>query len=203
MAEFGGAYLTNAGRNVLAAALTGKTLKFTRAWAGNGELPDPPDIPNMTDLINPIREMEIAKMSIPPYIGTAKILLTLNNKDLKAGFFLREIGLFAEDPETGEEVLYGYCNSGNTADYIPGYGGADTLNYHMNLTVIVDQAQNVTAIFSDNPLAVTYEDLDERTDEIYREMITRNDKIQHQINLLAQASMLNSIEHLGQKHWRG
>jgi hypothetical protein len=147
--------------------------------------------------------MEIADMSIPPYIGTAKITVVLSNKDMTAGFFLREIGLFAQDPDTGAELLYGYANSQDTADYMPGQDGADPVYYRFDLTVIVDQAKNITAVFSDNPLAVTHRQLDDRTDEIYREIRKRNDAIQHQINCLAQASMINSLEHMGQKHWHG
>ena len=203
MAEFGGVELTDAGRNILASALTGKPLKFTRACAGDGYLPEDADVRTMTDIIRPHRDMEIAKMDIPPFIGTAEITVILNNKDMLAGFFFREVGLFAEDPDTGEEVLYGYCNAGDFADYMPGYGGADTVYYHLNLTVIVDQAQNVTAVFSENPLAVTYQQLEDKSEEIYREIRRRNDSLQHQINCLAQASIVNSLEHMGQKHWQG
>ena len=203
MAEFGGLELTNAGRTIIAKALTGKPLKFTRACAGDGYISEDTNVRTMTDIIKPHRDMEIAKMNIPPFIGTAEITVILNNKDMTAGFFFREVGLFAEDPDTGEEVLYGYCNAGDFADYMPGYGGADTVYYNLNLTVIVDQAKNVTAVFSENPLAVTYQQLDDRTDEIYREFRKREDKLQHQLNCLAQASILNSIEHMGHKHWQG
>ena len=203
MAQFGGMKLTNAGRNILAKALTGKPLKFTKAWAGDGYPPSDEEILTMTDLVKPHREMEIADMSIPPYIGTAKITVVLSNKDMTAGFFLREIGLYANDPDTGAELLYGYANSGDTADYMPGQDGADPVYYRFNLTVIVDQAKNITAVFSDNPLAVTHRQLDDRTDEIYREIRRRNDAVQHQLNCLAQASMINSLEHMGQKHWHG
>ena len=203
MAQFGGMDLTNAGRNILAKALTGKTLKFTRAWAGDGFLPENADVTTMTDIVSPHREMEIAEMSIPPLIGTAKITVVLSNKDMSTGFFLREIGLFAEDPDTGQDMLYGYCNAGNLADYMPGQDGPDAVYYRFDLTVIVDQAKNVTAVFVDNPLAVTHLQLDTRTDEIYREIRKRDEKLQHQINSLSQASILNSLEHLGQKHWQG
>ena len=79
MAQFGGMELTNAGRNILAKALLGKTLKFTRAWAGDG--------------------------------------------------------------------------------YI--------------------------------------------TDDVLKHFREREDRLQHQINCLAQASIINSLEHIGQKHWQG
>ncbi len=156
MAEFGGTELTNGGRNILAKALVGKMIKFTRAYAGEGFLPDGQDIGEMTGLISPICEMGISGMDIPPYIGTAKISVVLTNKDLARGFFLREIGLFAEDPDTHEEVLYSYCNAGDKADYVPGYGGADAIYYQVDFTAVVDQAQEVTAVFVENPLGGYY-----------------------------------------------
>lgn len=203
MAQFGGIELTNAGRNILAKTLTGKPLKFTRACAGDGFLTEETDIRTMTDIIRPHRDMPIAKMDIPPFIGTAEITVILDNKDMTAGFFLREVGLFAEDPDNGLERLYGYCNAGDFADYIPGYGGADTIYYHLNITAIVDQAKNVTAVFTEDPLSVSYMQFEERSQEIFRQIRIRNDSLQHQINCLAQASIFNSLEHLGQKHWLG
>ena len=203
MAQFGGMELTNAGRNILAKALLGKTLKFTKAWAGDGFLPEGVDVREMTQIVNPHREMEIAEMSIPPHIGTAKITVILTNKELTTGFFFREIGLFAEDPDTHEELLYGYCNSGNTADYMPGQDGPDAVYYRFDLTVIVDQAKNVTAIFSDNPLAVTHKQLEAKSDEILMYFRKREEFLQKQIDDLAQANIINSLEHVGQKHWQG
>ena len=202
MAQFGGMELTNAGRNILAKALLGKTLKFTRAWAGDGYLPEGVDVREMTQIVKPHREMEIAEMSIPPHIGTAKITVVLTNKELTTGFFFREIGLFAEDPDTGAEFLYGYCNSGDTADYMPGQDGPDAVYYRFDLTVIVDQAKNVTAIFSDNPLAVTHKQLDAKSDEILMYFRKREEFLQKQIDQLANASIINSLEHVGQKHWQ-
>ena len=203
MAQFSGMELTNAGRNILAKALLGKPLKFTKAWAGDGYLPEGQDVKVMTDIVKPHRVMEIAEMNIPPHIGTAKITVVLTNKELTTGFFLREIGLFAEDPDTGDEFLYGYCNAGDTADYMPGQDGPDAVYYRFDLTVIVDQAQNVTAIFSDNPLAVTHKQLEDKADELLKHFREHEELLQRQIDSLAEASIINSLEHVGQKHWQG
>ena len=48
MAQFNGMELTNAGRNILAKALTGKPLKFTTAWAGDGYLPEDQNVRELT-----------------------------------------------------------------------------------------------------------------------------------------------------------
>jgi len=156
MAEFGGTELTNGGRNLLAKALVGKPIKFTRAFAGEGYLPEGQDIATMTELVAPMLEMGIIGMDIPPLIGTAKISVILSNRDTPRGFFLREIGLFAEDPDTKEEILYSYANAGDKSDYVPGYGGADALWYQVDFTAVVDQAKDVTAIFVENPMGGYY-----------------------------------------------
>ena len=95
MAIFGGVELTNAGKILLAKAMTGKTLKFIKGYAGNGALPEGQSIAELTDLISPRREMEITNMDVPADVGIAKITLMMSNKDLVQGFLLREIGLFA------------------------------------------------------------------------------------------------------------
>ncbi|MBR0204321.1 MAG: hypothetical protein IJQ56_08155 [Synergistaceae bacterium] len=196
MAQFNGMQLTNAGRDVLAKAITGKTLKFTRGLAGTGYLPEGQEVGELENLIAPYRDMEIAAIDMTGHTGTAKITLILSNKELLTGFFLREIGLFAEDPDTGQEILYGYSNSGNTADFMPAQDGPDAVYYRFNITVIVDQAKNVTAIFSDNPLAVTHSEMDSRLDTVILAMKARDDFLQKQIDMLAHASIMNSLEHI-------
>ena len=68
---------------------------------------------------------------------------------------------------------------------------------------MIEQAQNVTAIIADNPLAVTHSQLDKRSDEIFKFIRAREDFIQNQIDELAEASILNSLDHVGRKHWLG
>lgn len=196
MAEFSGMYITNSGRDVIAKAITGKVLKFTRCTAGSGLLPDGADFNTLQDLFNPVRDMEILEVEMTGHTGTAKVLVRLTNKELQTGFYLREIGLFAQDQDTGQEILYGYCYSGNTADFMPASDGPDPVYYRFSLTVVVDQAKEVTAIFSDDPLAVTHTQLENRLDAVIIAIQARQDFLQEQIDKLAQASIKNSLEHI-------
>ncbi|MBQ3653481.1 MAG: hypothetical protein II954_03575, partial [Synergistaceae bacterium] len=104
-----GMLLTSAGRNLLAKALTGKELHFTRAFVGDGSLGSrkPADL---TALISPKRELPIHSMNTTGSLGTCEVVLEMSNKGLSQGFFVREYGLFALDPDSGQEVLYSYCN---------------------------------------------------------------------------------------------
>ena len=138
--------------------------------------------------------MQIQHLEIPPYIGTAKITVELTNKELVEGFFLREIGLFALDPDTGEELLYGYTTA-KVADFIPGQDGLDVVHYVYALTAVIGQAKNVTAIFADNPLHVTYIELDEKIDSVLKYIKEHDEALQNQIDILANTSIINSMKH--------
>lgn len=67
----------------------------------------------------------------------------LSNADVTAGFYFREIGLFALDPDVGE-ILYAYANSGTTADYIAPTGSG-IIEKVFDVITVVGSAANVTA----------------------------------------------------------
>ena len=194
MAIFGGVELTNAGKILLAKAMTGKTLKFTKGYAGSGTLPEGQSIAELTDLISPRREMDITNMEVPADIGVAKITLMLTNKDLIQGFMLREIGLFAEDPDTGESVLYCYCNAGDTGDPIPGQDGSDAVYYGFNISVFIEQVKDVTAVFAENPMNVTYIQLNKSLNDVYLYIREKINELQRQMNTLSEVVMKNSMQ---------
>jgi hypothetical protein len=98
-------------------------------------------------------------------VGQAVVRVVVKNEGLITGFFAREIGLFAEDPDDGE-ILYGYTNNENRSDYIPADGGPDVYRHVIRLVTVIDQAQNVTAIINGDPIGVTEEDLDYRIAQI-------------------------------------
>ena len=87
MAIFGDVELTNAGKRLLAKAMTGQTLKFTNGYSGSGKLEEGQSIADLTHLITPIRKMEITNMNVPPDIGVAEITLLMTNEGLEKGFF--------------------------------------------------------------------------------------------------------------------
>lgn len=203
MAQFSDMALTNAGRGLIAKTLRGKPLTFTRAVAGSGVLSDFETIPDpneererhlnfinavseMTGLIQPVRDMEIRGIETPPLIGTATIKTLLTNKDFDLGFFFNEIGLFAQDPDSGEEILYGYCSAGNKGDFMPGQGGSNAVKYYFDLVVVIGQAETVTAVFSDDPASVTVLELDDRIDAVLRYVKSQDDLLQYQIDRLAE-----------------
>lgn len=73
---------------------------------------------------------------------------TLSNADVTTGFYFREVGLFATDPDAGE-ILYAYANSGSTADYIAPAGDG-VIEKTFDTVVVIGTTSNVSAIIDDS-----------------------------------------------------
>jgi hypothetical protein len=164
MAKYDGMKFTNAGRTLLAKAITGVELHFTRIMTGDGTLPEGANIYEQTEMIHPIKEMPITALDATT-VGQATLTALLSNEGLNMGFFAREIGIFANDPDEGE-ILYAYTNAGDYPDYIPGQAGADIIQSLISFVTVIDNAQNVTAEISTNLVFVTRDDLDNKISEI-------------------------------------
>lgn len=89
---------------------------------------------------------------------------TLTNADVQTGFYFREIGIYATDPDDGE-ILYMYANAGSTADYIAPIGDG-VIEKDVNMNVIVGSASNVTAVINESLVYVTHDELEEALENI-------------------------------------
>lgn len=146
MADFPGLKLTDAGRELQAKAQTGQRLVFTRVGLGDGAAPE--SLGPLTTLINERQSLSIQHQEAPGD-GTATLRVILTNEGLETGFFMREMGVYAEDPDTQEEILYSYTNAGEHPDFLPASGGATLVEQIFNLVTIVGDAENVTAKIDD------------------------------------------------------
>ncbi|MDR1020445.1 MAG: phage tail protein, partial [Synergistaceae bacterium] len=164
MAQYDGMKFTKAGRTLLAKALAGAELHFTRVAAGDGTLPEGADVYERTDLVHPVRDLPISSVKATT-VGQATITAALSNEGLAMGFFAREIGIFAADPDDGE-ILYAYTNARDYPDYIPGQDGADVIRSMISFVTVIDSAQNVTAVISGDLVYVTRDELDDRVSQI-------------------------------------
>lgn len=95
----------------------GKALDFTKIMLGDGDIGDQ-DLRALTALLSP-------KMTLPVTGGTdlgngqVQIRATVSNDSLDAGFFAKEVGVYAKSGKDGTEKLIAYTNGGNYVDYIP------------------------------------------------------------------------------------
>jgi hypothetical protein len=147
MAKFSSLTLTDAGYKLQVKAQTGVKLEFTRVALGDGVLSTGTSLNTLTALISEKQTSNIDNPTIGD--GSAEIKANFSNKDLTASYYLRELGIFAQDPDAGE-ILYAVANAGDAADYMPAYGGAETIEQVFTIELSVGNVANVTAVFAES-----------------------------------------------------
>jgi len=158
MADFKGTILTLKGRNLLAKAQTGVTLTFTKIKLGDALWSTNTDPTQLTDLVSPKLNLPIQEIRVVGD-GTVRLRFVLTNTGLSQGFFMREIGIYAQDPDLGE-ILYAVAYAGDRADFIPSDGVTKVENV-VDIYTVIANAQNVTAVISDTVVLATKRDIDE------------------------------------------
>ncbi|TZE82010.1 hypothetical protein FWJ32_07195 [Calorimonas adulescens] len=134
-------------------------MNFTKIKIGDGSLSGQ-SIVDLTSLINTKKELTI--LGIERLTGgKAKLRSYFTNADILTGFYWRELGVFAQDPDEGE-ILYCYGNAGTNAEYIPAGGGPDVVERYINVITLVGNATNVSATLG-SEIYVTQADFDNHT----------------------------------------
>ena len=112
---------------------------------GDGYLEEGQTPRTLTGVVSPKATVDITKLKINGD-GTVAVGGIFTNGDETEGFYYRELGLYAEDPdpEVGE-VLYCYGNCGDLAEWIPPSGGATIVEKTIDIVTAIGTATNVTA----------------------------------------------------------
>ncbi|MBR0061815.1 MAG: hypothetical protein IJP68_10100 [Selenomonadaceae bacterium] len=153
--------LTKAGAILLAKAIGGTQLTFTRGAFGDAAGHDTPtakQIDNFNALLNERMSLPITGFKVEN--NQAIITLLVKNEEITAGFRVVEGGIFARDVETGDDVLYAYFYDGDEADFMPAGNAGIQLEYEYDFITAVSNAENVTAIVQRIYQGLTQEDLD-------------------------------------------
>ena len=163
MSFSGGLYLTTAGRLALSKVqASGKTLNFSKFAFGDGQLNGSLEI-ERTALINQKDTQPITRLRV-----NGDNTVTVGTKrpgNAVGGYYLREIGLFATDPDNNNaEILYGYANAGNDAQYLPTTGGAEIVEKTINVIISIANGTSITATVSTGT-AVTPEEFAAHVDD--------------------------------------
>lgn len=163
MSSFEDNKITAKGNNLLAKVAAGKTkLNYTKAVVGDGSLGQGQTIGSLTNLISPKNTISINRLvAVSGDPAWATVGFVYSNQNITSSYFLREIGIFATDPDEGE-ILYWYGNAGATADFItPGDGsGSDIIEKKFDVGIYVGQSANVTATIDGSLVFPTYEEFD-------------------------------------------
>ena len=142
MAVFSKLVITRKGQALLAKILSGvKNVNFTSVSTSNAEY----TVEELENLIalSEIKQTSLISEKVRASDITVKIEAAFNNFELASGYYMRTLGLYADDPDDGE-ILYGVAieTSGNC--YVPAYNGITVSGTYVQLVITVGNAENVS-----------------------------------------------------------
>lgn len=160
MAGFNNIYITTAGAQLAAKTIVGKKLEFTVAKLGSGTLSDSSmsAIKARTSLVNAVMSIDITRVEQTSQTQ-ATIGFVFKNTDANSAFYFRELGIFALDPDTKQEILFAYAYAGNNAEYVNN-SISEIVQKKINVVVTVDNASNVQITLDSSQIYVTEDELE-------------------------------------------
>jgi hypothetical protein len=157
--------MTNKGAILLTKAIAGKQIRFTRCAVGDGVVPVDVGLNELSSLISLKQWLPISAASYKSE-GKAVVRTTLTNKDVSDSFYIREIGLYAQDPDPAVgEILYAVLYAGANADLLPAYGGGEIVELVYDLIAVVGVDVTVTALIDDSIVYATARDLTDHVND--------------------------------------
>jgi hypothetical protein len=144
MGAFKSAVITKQGQALLAKVIAGTT-KFTFTKIKVSEQPLSGDLASLTG-IGTIKQEEKVASVVRQNEANVKVSTSFTNENLGAGYYVRNIGLYATDPQDGE-ILYSISvadESTATADWMPPFNGIGVSSLLVDLVTAVSNASNVT-----------------------------------------------------------
>lgn len=163
MANFHGHQMTQAGRNLMAKLIaTGRPLTYSSVKVGDGVLGGRL-VSGLTELIGLKKSFPISATPTRSGDGRWNVTAIFNNAGIDQDFWWREWGVFATDPDTGQEVLVAYANAGDTADYIHVWSGGDDSSYveeQITCACVVSSELTVEAVIDKSQLFASLEDFE-------------------------------------------
>lgn len=149
MANWNGLQMTNKGIALQAKVEAGAALVITKLKLGSGVVPSGRDVKTLTDLIAPEQNLGIGAKE--PNGDYCKISSTISNTGLAAGYYVRELGVFAQDPDDGE-ILYMYTTDG-APDYLPAAGGSTVISQEFSVNIAVSDTNDIKVEIDPGALA--------------------------------------------------
>ena len=156
--------LTDAGKALYYRNMEGVGITFTTIQLGSGAMSGA--ISSMTALVNPVVTIDAAVTNNKDQY--ADISGKFSNAELQEGFYWREIGVFAADPDDPEnraaDILYCYQNAYDTADFIP-VAAVETVEKNITVPVIVGDAATVTCTLDKSLIYASMKDLEDHDND--------------------------------------
>lgn len=152
--------LTDAGKALYYENMGGAGITFTTIQMGKGTLSG--SIASLTALVDPVVTMDAAVTNNQNQY--CDVSGKFSNASLAEGFYWREIGVFAADPnypdDRNKDILYCYQNAHDTADFIP-VASVQTVEKNITVPVIVGDAATVTCALIKSLILATVKDLED------------------------------------------
>ena len=159
-------YITTQGAILAAKTLQSKTISFSKFAIGSGEIADPSveNIKALTGLVSSKLNFNITKVKRETDTQVT-VRGLFKNTDAEESFYLRELGLFAIDPDTQQEILFAYINFGTEAEYINN-SITEKKEHYYDMIITIDNANNVTITVDPSTVYVNEQELNEKAEEL-------------------------------------
>ncbi len=143
MGAFKSAVITKKGQALMAKVVSGATkLEFTKIAVGDSDLKG--DLASLTG-IGTIRQSEKVASIVRQNESNVKVSARFSNEKLQQGYSVKNIGLYATDPQDGE-ICYSISvadESSASADWMPPFNGVGVSSLLVDLITAVSNASNV------------------------------------------------------------
>lgn len=146
MATYRNTVICTDGQELLAKAVAGlATIHFTSIKTSATQYTES-QLEDLTDIGTVVQSVGISA-STAESSNVVSLYAAFTNTALQSGYYCRNFGIFAEDPEdSSQEILYAIVNADEStvpATYIPAYGGKGTSGVNFSCEIIVANASEV------------------------------------------------------------
>ena len=143
MSNWGKPVLTKQGLKLQAKVDAGNAMQLTKCRLGSGMIGSGQQLEDLTELVAPVQTLPIASVTYSDDSHACIISAVTDNSTVTTGYYLREFGLYAKDPDDGE-ILYAVA-SDSEPDFIPAKGTSTVISQEIGVALTFANAANVTA----------------------------------------------------------
>ena len=143
MSNWGKPVLTKQGLKLQAKVDAGNAMQLTKCRLGSGTIVSGQQLEDLTELLAPVQTLPIASVTYSDDSHACIISAVTDNSTVTTGYYLREFGIYAKDPDDGE-ILYAVA-SDSEPDFIPAKGTSTVISQEIGVALTFANAANVTA----------------------------------------------------------
>lgn len=143
MSNWGKPVLTKQGLKLQAKVDAGNAMQLTKCRLGSGTIGSGQQLEDLTELVAPVQTLPIASVTYSGDSHAVIISAVTDNSTVTTGYYLREFGIYAKDPDDGE-ILFAVA-SDSEPDFIPAKGTSTVISQEIGVALTFANAANVTA----------------------------------------------------------